>query len=142
MDSGYEAFSDHQHFHATLIEKKIGGLSVYDFLKTYSAQYDKFYAVEPESSWQICQYEGRACIGVFRAYVNPDPVAMSKGDRNFVSFYTHVAFVALDLGRVTDKASAWFRQNRMRGAALTKPVIHVSPHRTVYPINNPNTEED
>lgn len=137
MDSGYEAFSDHQHFHTEVIKKKIGGLSVEDFLKPYAAQYEKFYAVEPESSWQICQYEGRACIGVFRVYVTPDPVALSKGDRNSVSFYMHVAFVALDLGRVTDKASLWFRQNRMRGEASTKPVISVAPHRTVYPINNP-----
>jgi hypothetical protein len=127
MDFGYEAFSAHQHFHIEVIKKEFGGLQVGEFLKTYEALYPDLIAVDPEGGWQICQYEGRACIGVFRAYSRDDEACL------------HLAFVGLDIGRVTSAATMWFRKNRARGV-IEKPTIQVAEHRTVYPINDPRKE--
>jgi hypothetical protein len=123
MDSGYESFSGHQHFHIEVIRKEFGGVQVGEFLKTYEALYPDLITIDPEGGWQICQYEGRACIGVFRVYT-VDEVCLN------------LAFVGLDIGRVTGAATMWFRKNRARGV-LEKPTIQIAEHRSVYPINDP-----
>lgn len=140
MDTRYVSFSDQQDFHASLIVKGIGKLSVEDFMKPYAGLYSRFQAVNVEQGWQICQYEGRACIGIFRVYDYPDEETLKSGVCNFVAGYWHAAFVALDIGRVTDVATEWFHKNRHRGYSAFKPSIHVSPERAVYPVSRPTGE--
>lgn len=123
MDSGYESFSGQQHFHVEVIRKEFGGVQVREFLKTYEALYHDLITIDPMGGWQICQYEGRACIGVFQVYTTGDVCL-------------NLAFVGLDIGRVTSAATMWFRKNRARGV-VEKPTIQIAEHRAVYPINDP-----
>lgn len=131
MDTTYKSFADFATFHEKLIQKGIDAVPVADFVQPYREHYGSIKIVSPGLTWQQCQYDGTACIGIFRVFTYVGEVVTQ----------THIAVVGNSISSVTHLASLWFHKNRQRGD-IVKPTVSVSEHRSVYPVLIPENSEE
>lgn len=88
------------------------------------------YVIDPGRGWELCEFEGRVCIGVFSVYHIEDE---TRGPSEF-----QIAFVSRTVELVIDEANTWFSQNRqIHEDSVSKRLVHAEYHGYVQPVNLP-----
>lgn len=129
MDRGYGAFTDQQDFHNRYIPRGIGVHSYEDFCAEWLERYPGLHIVNRgELTWQGIQYDGKAVIGIFRAYCYINNSTIEP---------VLIGLVDSDLHHLTNCASHYFRGQRHKG----QPAYPVGPdgdgHYKIWPTMDP-----
>lgn len=135
MDTRYQSFSVRNGFYTQNIPKGYRTCDFEKFIEQFKQEYSQkqmMHVVFPAEGWQLCEYEGRVCIGMFTVYqLNED------GPEEWL-----IAFAGVSPWKVSEQASCWFFKHRQRNASGdNRLVVNAELHGKVYPVQKPNPDE-